>query len=231
MLLNITSPKAYKHLREEGILPLPNPDYLRKLLKGLPCQFGFTDFVFLELKKEFTAKNKCDKQVFLVFDEMKVKQSISYDKATMQFTGFIDYAEFSADYNPKRPKKDLHADHALVFMIRTLNSKLVIVYCVLNLEVLINWFNQVKWFYFYSDTTNWLLCILWSGTGQPSRKNDHKRHHQIGRYRTGGSRSCFRRRNNEQERLEDFRNIWRRRKNNKQDPKSIRPFQKRSFFM
>lgn len=125
LLLNILSPKAYRHLRSEGILPLPNPDYLRHLLRGLRCQFGFTDFVFQHLRKEFENKPRRDRQIFLVFDEMKVKEAITYDKIKMQFTGFIDYAEFSEHYKPRKAKKSPEANHALVFMIRTLNSKLV----------------------------------------------------------------------------------------------------------
>lgn len=122
ILLKITSPKAYRHLRTEGILPLPNPSYLTQLLRGVKCQFGFSQFVLDHLKQEFQNKPKRDKQVFLVFDEMKVKESISFDRTTMMFTGFVNYDQFSSEKPICSSKPE--ADHALVFMVRGLNSKM-----------------------------------------------------------------------------------------------------------
>lgn len=106
------------------MLPLPHPRYLTSLLKGLPCQFGFNDFVFKMLEMEFKSKPKRDKQFMLIFDEMKIREAISYDTMTMKFSGYIDYGDFTSDVKGKRSKR-CEADHALVFMCRCLNSKLV----------------------------------------------------------------------------------------------------------
>lgn len=91
-------------------------------MRGVKCQFGFSQFILDQLKFEFRDKPKRDKQVFLVFDEIKVKESITFDRTAMSFIGFIDYDEFSSD-KPK-PSSKPEADHALVFMVRWHNSKM-----------------------------------------------------------------------------------------------------------
>lgn len=101
---------------------MPNPNYLSRMLSGVKCQFGFSDFVFKWLKTEYHTKSQRDRQVFLVFDEMKVKESISFDKVNLRFTGFVDYDEFEGKSSSQTRRE---ADHALVFMIRSLNAKLV----------------------------------------------------------------------------------------------------------
>ena len=50
LLLHIKSPTAYDHLRSSKMLPLPDPDYVRRLLGGLACKFGFYDFSFKAIK-------------------------------------------------------------------------------------------------------------------------------------------------------------------------------------
>lgn len=72
---------------------------------------------------EFKGKGMRDRQAFVVFDEMKVKEGISFDRRDMTFTGFIDYENFSPENSNQAVNKV--ADHALVFMVRGLNSKMV----------------------------------------------------------------------------------------------------------
>jgi len=91
---------------------------------GIRCQFRFSTFVFSELEKQYAVEPQRNRQVMLMCDEMTVKEAISFDKSTLRFQGFIDYAEFSADAKPRKSDKN-EADHCLVFAIRFLNSNVV----------------------------------------------------------------------------------------------------------
>ncbi len=43
LLMKIKSPRAYKHLRTNNLLPLPCPDTIRRLLSSMPCNFDFNE--------------------------------------------------------------------------------------------------------------------------------------------------------------------------------------------
>ncbi|ODM87316.1 Transposable element P transposase [Orchesella cincta] len=123
LLLKVKSPKGYRHARDTNMIPLPSPAHLSRLIRGIPCQFGFSDFVFMALEKQYKHKLRRDRQFVLLFDEMKVKEAIAFDKTSMKFMGFIDYGEFSSDYKAKKGSKK-EADHCLVFMARCVNSSM-----------------------------------------------------------------------------------------------------------
>jgi len=53
----------------------------------------------------------------------KIKESSAYDRANPQVNG--NYGEFTEEFLCSEKAKNVHADHALVFMLRTINSKLV----------------------------------------------------------------------------------------------------------
>jgi len=125
LLLKIKSPNAYRYLRDNEYLPLPHPSTLQKLIRGMPCEFGFTSFVFDVIAKEYQHKKQRDKQGVIVFDEMKIRESLDYDKFSFQFNGFIHFGEFTADHAAKSGLKTQLADHALVFLYRSLTSKMV----------------------------------------------------------------------------------------------------------
>ncbi|ODM89329.1 Transposable element P transposase [Orchesella cincta] len=127
ILLKITSPKGYRKLRDSKIVPLPDPAHLTRLLSGISCQFGFSDYVFAELEKSFKLLSKRDSQVMLLVDEMGVQEKVSFEKASMKFKGYIDYADFMED-EKTRKKAKREADHCLVLMIRSLNNKMVFVH-------------------------------------------------------------------------------------------------------
>jgi len=94
----------------------------------MPCQFGFTDFVFQQLEKELSKKSKKFRQGLVMFDEMKVRQEISFDKFKQQFNGFLDLGGNQTSANQT-------ADHALVFMYRSVYSNMVRNYHFPNCEL------------------------------------------------------------------------------------------------
>jgi len=124
LLLKIKSPKAYRHLRSNNILPLPHPSTLQRLIAGIPCQFGFTEFVFEQFRKDFLGKSRKQCEGIVMFDEIKVQEEINYDKIKMQFNGFVDYGDEIEESATKETSPKM-ADHALVFMYKSHYSKIV----------------------------------------------------------------------------------------------------------
>jgi hypothetical protein len=66
LLLHVKSPSAYEHLRTSNLLPLPDPDHLRRFLQGITCKFGFQDFSLKSISNEFHGKGfkECCSMVF-----------------------------------------------------------------------------------------------------------------------------------------------------------------------
>jgi hypothetical protein len=51
VILRVKTPKAYDHLRQ-GLLPLPHPDTLRRLIRGIPGTFGLKKFSIESIGKK-----------------------------------------------------------------------------------------------------------------------------------------------------------------------------------
>ena len=133
LLLHIKSPKAYKHLRDTELMPLPHPSTLRRVLSGLPIQYGFAEFVFKALEEEVKGLPPQQRMGVLVFDEVKLREGIEYDRNNLHLFGFTDFGQFTEEYE-ERGGRDKLADHALVFMFRSLTSKRVNLCCYLFLN-------------------------------------------------------------------------------------------------
>jgi len=70
------------------------------------------------IQREFAGKPKRDRQGVLVFDEMKLRKTLDFNKGTLKFDGYVNYGELNDDLQ-LRPEL---ADHALVFLYRPYNS-------------------------------------------------------------------------------------------------------------
>jgi hypothetical protein len=57
VILRLKSPKAYDHLRQ-GLLPLPHPDTLPRLIRGIPGTFGLNKFSIESIGKKPAWKKK-----------------------------------------------------------------------------------------------------------------------------------------------------------------------------
>jgi len=125
LLLRIKSPGAYKHIRNSKMLPFPHPTSLRRLISGQQCQFGFNEIALESIKASMNNKLQRDRQGSLIFDEIHLRETLDFNKATKRFDGFIDYAEFNEEFLPDSDKTKL-ADHALVLMYRPLTGSWVI---------------------------------------------------------------------------------------------------------
>lgn len=110
LLLHISSPKAYSLIADMQLLPLPSKARLRQIIKGIPCKYGFNQVALNSIKGHFSDKSHLRQQGVLLLDEVKLKQGVSFNKASCKMDGFVDYGEVAA------PSSNQLADHALVLM-------------------------------------------------------------------------------------------------------------------
>lgn len=109
LLLKISSPNAYKHITQMGLLPLPSATRLKQIIKGAPCEFGFNQLALTSIRAQFADLKGRMCYGTLILDEMKVRKAVSLNHHTYKLDGFIDYGDDSGDQAST-------ADHALVLM-------------------------------------------------------------------------------------------------------------------
>ena len=107
------SAKAYKFLCK--YLRLPSVSRLRKWIKNVNIQPGISDFVLKAIERKVALMPEKEKVVSLILDEMKLSPGLSYDKHNDVINGF-------EDFGPEEGRTQQAADHALVFMIRGMES-------------------------------------------------------------------------------------------------------------
>lgn len=117
--LKFKSSGAYHALRSTGVLTLPS--------KG---GVGFRADVNDQLMKEANIQEE-DKYTVLVFDEMKVREDLVFNKHSCELVGFIDLGEinnvltnFERQCNDPENVEDAVATHMLTFMVRGLFTSL-----------------------------------------------------------------------------------------------------------
>ncbi|KAJ8911512.1 hypothetical protein NQ315_012483 [Exocentrus adspersus] len=111
ILLRIKSRASYEHLR--NTLPLPCAQTLHKYIKRVQGCYGFQKSVFQLLKEKSKVMSPEERRGVLLIDEMKVTETVSFDKATLKVNGFTDLG----DYTPLH-QKNMQGDHALVIMFQ-----------------------------------------------------------------------------------------------------------------
>lgn len=107
------SRKAYRLLGK--LFTLPCKTTLTKLLGNSKIYPGFNENLFQAIQKKVQSLSNRDKQCVLLFDEMAIKCSLSYNKYQDSIEGAEDFGNAG--------KTKLLANTALVFMIRGLSEK------------------------------------------------------------------------------------------------------------
>uniref|UniRef100_T1ITN3 Transposable element P transposase n=1 Tax=Strigamia maritima TaxID=126957 RepID=T1ITN3_STRMM len=111
ILLKIKSPKGYRHCAKHNLLPLPSVRSLQRLLRGVKCTYGLNMRALDAIKTAFAEISENNRIGVIIFDEIKLRETIDFNQTTYKFDGFVDLGEFT----PTSQKQQL-ADHALVFM-------------------------------------------------------------------------------------------------------------------
>ena len=118
---------AYKLLRESGIVKLPSDWTLHDYMYFVPPKAGFQGDVESQLVKDAMQDLShwmIEKFVIIVFDEMKIKERLIFDKYNDQLVGFVTLYNVSnclMDLERKCSSSALAvtiATHMLVLMVR-----------------------------------------------------------------------------------------------------------------
>lgn len=135
MLLRCKSKTTYTHLRKTGLMPLPHPETLRRLMSGMACHFGFPPLLLEAIQRNLKGKSDSERLVVVSFDEFTVATSVDFNTESFAMDGFVrledDYVigrhsgDEDVDPTIKDVKKEELADHGLVFHCRAIRDKWV----------------------------------------------------------------------------------------------------------
>lgn len=108
LLLRIASPRAYNLLRNTKLLPLPTTSRLNQILSGVPCEYGFNEVALESIQAFFKDVRPIERCGTIVLDEIKLRESVDFNKSTLNFDGFVNIGGPSGE--------QFAADHALAIM-------------------------------------------------------------------------------------------------------------------
>ena len=126
--LKLLSSSAYHAMRSSGFITLPSErtlrDYTRWIESNTGCQPEVTEQLLDELKKVKLPEH-LKMHVAVVFDEVKVKEGIVYDKHSCRVLGFVDMGDinnqllrFECSLEDTNDLQETVAKQMLVFMVR-----------------------------------------------------------------------------------------------------------------
>ena len=129
--LKLISSGAYGALRSSGVLVLPSERTLRDYTHWINPDPGFTEAVDKQLMDEAQIQTLPDFQKFvcLLFDEVRIKEDLVYDKHSSCIIGFINVGNVNNQLLKLERLQDgkgnqCIAKHLLVFMVRGLFLRL-----------------------------------------------------------------------------------------------------------
>ena len=129
--LKLLSSSSYRALRSSGVLVLPSERTLRDYTHWVEAATGFSEDVDRQLIEEAKIKSIPDfqKYICLVFDEVRIKEDLVYDKHSSQIIGFVNLGNINnqlleLERSQTGESQPPVATHMLVFMVRGLFSNL-----------------------------------------------------------------------------------------------------------
>ena len=96
--LAVKSASCYEELRNRGILRLPNQRTLRDYRNFVKPKPGFNKLVIDELVGLMKSYPNIQSHIVLLFDEMKMRFNLVFDKNTGQLIGFRDLGDSTINY-------------------------------------------------------------------------------------------------------------------------------------
>ena len=115
--LAVKSASCYEELRNRGILRLPNQRTLRDYRNFVKPKPGFNKLVIDELVGLMKSYPNTQSYIVLLFDEMKMRFNLVFDKNTGEVIGFTDLGDSTINY-ASFEKQDQLASHVLAVLIR-----------------------------------------------------------------------------------------------------------------
>lgn len=129
--LKFLSSGCYHALRNAGIISLPSERTLCDYTHWVRAGVGFIPEVDSQLVKEASISEEKDRFVVLVWDEMKVREDLVFDKSNCQLIGFTNLGEVNNQLDKisqlcssESTPNPAIASHMLLFMVRGMFSSL-----------------------------------------------------------------------------------------------------------
>lgn len=121
--LKLISSAAYHAMRSSGFITLPSERTLRDYTNYIKCRPGYQQEVVDMMRQESKCEElpECRRYVTLLFDEMKVKEDIVYDKVSGDIIGFCNLGSLNDELLQAEHDTGAHpavAKHILAIMIR-----------------------------------------------------------------------------------------------------------------
>ena len=118
MSLLMKSRSAYEELRNSGVLILPSTRTLRDYKNVIKPKCGFSKEVIADLKTVTNNYFDVERYVVLLFDEMKIKSNLVFDKLTGEVKCYLDLGCVETNFSTLGNEHDDLSTHALVFYLR-----------------------------------------------------------------------------------------------------------------
>ena len=126
-LLKIKAPKAYRHLKDQDLLPVPCISTIQKLLGAFSVQFGICQFAMDALERFVQGKTFNETLAFIGHDEMAVAADVQFNSRTHEYDGLLN-----KDFMTGTPTEGkIIADHVMNFKIRFLLLDFEITVCTI----------------------------------------------------------------------------------------------------
>ena len=116
--LKMLSSAAYHAMRTSDFISLPSERTLRDYTHYVQARPGFQDDIDADLKREAKVEELpgWKKYVVVMIDEMKIKESLVYDKHSAHIIGFVDIGDVGNQLNQLEekygvPNADTHVHH------------------------------------------------------------------------------------------------------------------------
>lgn len=93
--LRMLSSSCYHSLRSSGVLALPSQRTLRDYTNVIKVKPGFQREVDEQLLEEANITSSRESYVALIFDEVKVKEDLVYDKHSGELIGFVNITDIN----------------------------------------------------------------------------------------------------------------------------------------
>ena len=118
---------TYEHIRSSGFLELPHRTTLNQYTGFTDVGTGFNPDVLMRFRDDvnYNSLHECDKNVALLFDEMKIKAGLVYDRASGKLVGFTELGDLNEELDQFERMIDGNkekecATHIICFMARGL---------------------------------------------------------------------------------------------------------------
>ncbi|KAH9372024.1 hypothetical protein HPB48_016263 [Haemaphysalis longicornis] len=77
-----------------NLLSLSTSSWLKQIIKGMPCEFGFNKVLLASIGAFMKQEQSVRCYGTLILDEMGVRRTVKFNKQTYKVDGFVDYGDY-----------------------------------------------------------------------------------------------------------------------------------------